>query len=122
VTPGKTSGVPARVLIVEDDDRIRETTRYLLEDAGYIVDESPSGEDALRRFEMGRPDLVLLDVMLPGIDGFETCRRLRRTSDVPIIMLTARSDSFDVVIGLEVGADDYITKPFVPKELIARIG
>jgi DNA-binding response OmpR family regulator len=113
--------MPGRILIVEDDENIREQTATLLRDEGYTVVEAASGEDGLAAFERHVADCVLLDVMLPDLDGFEICRRLRARSDVPIIMVTARADSFDVVAGLEAGADDYVTKPFVPKELTARI-
>lgn len=109
------------LLVVEDDEGIRETTRYVLEDEGYDVDEAATGEQALERFARRAADCVLIDIVLPGMDGFECCRSLRRHSDVPIIMLTARTDSFDVVAGLEAGADDYVRKPFEPKELAARI-
>jgi DNA-binding response OmpR family regulator len=108
-------------LVVEDDERIRLSMRLALEDEGYVVDDVASGEDALARFAEGPAELVLVDLMLPGIDGFETCRALRRHSTVPVIMVTARSDTHDVVAGLEAGADDYVTKPFVAKELAARI-
>lgn len=107
--------------MVEDDERIRTSLRLALEDEGYEVDEAASGEDALDRFGEQAADVVLIDVMLPGIDGFETCRQLRRTSTVPVVMVTARTDTHDVVAGLEAGADDYVTKPFVAKELSARI-
>ena len=110
-----------RILLVEDDEAIRETTRVVLEDEGYVVDEAITGEQALEIFGRRPSDCVLLDLMLPGTDGFETCRALRRRSAVPIIMVTARSDTFDVVAGLEAGADDYVTKPFEPKELSARV-
>jgi DNA-binding response OmpR family regulator len=110
-----------RVLLIEDDERIRTAMRMALEHEGNKVEEAASGEDALRAFAGQPADVVLIDLMLPGIDGFEVCRSLRRSSDVPIIMVTARADSHDVVAGLEAGADDYITKPFVPKELSARI-
>ena len=113
--------VPTRILLVEDDDRIRETTTLLLEEEGYEVDGVASAEDALDRFDPDAVGAVVLDLMLPGIDGFECCRQLRRHSDVPIIMLTAKTDPFDVVGGLEAGADDYVTKPFHGKELAARI-
>ncbi len=108
-------------MFVEDDDSIREQTVALLRDEGYDTDEAPSGEAGLTSFDRRAVDCVLLDVMLPDIDGFEVCRRLRSRSDVPIIMVTARADSYDVVAGLEAGADDYVTKPFEPKELTARI-
>jgi DNA-binding response OmpR family regulator len=113
--------VGSRILVVEDDERIRASLRLLLEDEGHTVDEAESAEDGLLAFSRRTPEIVLVDVMLPGIDGLELCRRLRRASDVPILMLTARSDSHDVVAGLEAGADDYVTKPAVPKELSARI-
>ena len=109
------------MLVVEDDERIRASLRLLLEDEGHVVDEAGSGEEGLEVFGRRAAEVVLVDVMLPGIDGLEVCRRLRRSSDVPILMLTARSDSHDVVAGLEAGADDYVTKPAVPKELSARI-
>src|SRR5450432_4167040 len=92
-----------------------------LEDEGWEVSEAASGEEAVASFERAPADVVLLDLMLPGIDGFEVCRTLRRQSDVPIVMVTARTDTHDVVAGLEAGADDYLTKPFQPKELSARI-
>jgi DNA-binding response OmpR family regulator len=111
----------SRILLVEDDQRIRASLRLALEDEGYDVDEAGAGEEALERFAEQPADVVLIDLMLPGIDGFECCRQLRRTSAVPVIMVTARTDTHDVVAGLEAGADDYVTKPFVPKELAARI-
>jgi len=111
----------SRILVVEDDERIRSSMRLALEDEGYSVDDVGSGEDALERFGAEPCDLALIDLMLPGMDGFETCRALRRVSTVPVIMVTARSDTHDVVAGLEAGADDYVTKPFVAKELAARI-
>jgi len=113
--------VSARILTIEDDERIRTAMRLALEDEGYVVDEADSGETALERFAEAPADVVLIDLMLPGIDGFEVCRSLRRSSDVPIVMVTARTDTQDVVTGLEAGADDYVTKPFVAKELAARI-
>ena len=111
----------ARILTVEDDERIQAAMRLALEDEGYTVIEAASGEEALEAFARRPADVVLIDLMLPGIDGFEVCRSIRRTSDVPIVMVTARTDTHDVVAGLEAGADDYVTKPFVPKELSARI-
>ena len=108
-----------RILTVEDDERIRTSVRLALEDEGWIVDEADSGERAVELFQAAPADVVLIDIMLPGIDGFELCRTLRRTSDVPIVMVTARNDTHDVVAGLEAGADDYLTKPFAPKELSA---
>ena len=110
-----------RILTVEDDDRIRKAVRLALEDEGWTVTEANTGERALELFSGDEHDVVLIDIMLPGIDGFEVCRSIRRNSDVPIIMVTARVDTHDVVAGLEAGADDYLTKPFAPKELSARI-
>jgi DNA-binding response OmpR family regulator len=111
----------SRILIVEDDERIRASTRLALEDEGYDVEEAATGETALGQFSDQPADVVLIDLMLPGMDGFECCRSLRRQSAVPVIMVTARTDTHDVVAGLEAGADDYVTKPFVIKELAARI-
>lgn len=110
-----------RILTVEDDERIRTAVKLALEDEGWTVEEATDGEAAIRAFQRAPADVVLIDIMLPGIDGFEVCRQIRRQSDVPIIMVTARADTHDVVAGLEAGADDYLTKPFVPKELSARI-
>ena len=110
-----------RILTVEDDERIRTALRLALEDEGWEVEEVSSGEEALVAFHRVPADVVLVDIMLPGLDGFEICRAIRRASDVPIVMITARSDTHDVVAGLEAGADDYLTKPFAPKELSARI-
>jgi DNA-binding response OmpR family regulator len=111
----------ARVLLVEDDERIRSSMRLALVAEGYEVDESGSGEEALELFARQPPEVALVDLMLPGMDGFDCCRAIRRISEVPIIMVTARNDTHDVVAGLEAGADDYVTKPFVTKELTARI-
>lgn len=113
--------VGTRILTVEDDERIRTAVKLALEAEGWQVDEAAAGEEALEQFEHRPSDVVLIDIMLPDIDGFEVCRAIRRTSDVPIIMVTARDDTHDVVAGLEAGADDYLTKPFAPKELSARI-
>jgi DNA-binding response OmpR family regulator len=115
------TAVGTHILTVEDDERIRTTVKLALEDEGWEVEEADTGEDAINRFTRTPADVVLIDIMLPGIDGFEVCRSIRRQSDVPIIMVTARADTHDVVAGLEAGADDYLTKPFVPKELSARI-
>tara|TARA_B100000700_G_scaffold44654_1_gene46389 strand:- start:6984 stop:7682 length:699 start_codon:yes stop_codon:yes gene_type:complete len=110
-----------KILTVEDDERIRTAVRLALEEEGWEVAETASGEEALNSFSTDGADVVLIDIMLPGIDGFEVCRSIRRLGDVPIVMVTARSDSHDVVAGLEAGADDYLRKPFDPKELSARI-
>lgn len=117
----QSEGVGTRILAVEDDERIRAAVKLALEDEGWTVAEAANGEDALTQFQQDPADVVLIDIMLPGIDGFEVCRSIRRTSDVPIVMVTARDDTHDVVAGLEAGADDYLTKPFAPKELSARI-
>ena len=117
----ETRAVGTRILYVEDDHRIRGSVKLALEDEGWQVDESETGEDAIISFGRSPTDVVLIDIMLPGIDGFEVCRTIRRRSDVPIIMVTARADTHDVVAGLEAGADDYMTKPLQPKELSARI-
>lgn len=114
-------GVGTRILTVEDDERIRAAVKLALEDEGWTVAEAANGEDALAAFQQEPADVVLIDIMLPDIDGFEVCRAIRRGSDVPIVMVTARDDTHDVVAGLEAGADDYLTKPFAPKELSARI-
>jgi len=113
--------VGTRILYVEDDQRIRGSVKLALEDEGWQVEESETGEDAISSFGRAPTDVVLIDIMLPGMDGFEVCRSIRRHSDVPIIMVTARADTHDVVAGLEAGADDYMTKPLQPKELSARI-
>ena len=110
-----------KVLVVEDDERIRTAVRLALENEGWEVVEARSGEEALEIFPEADADIVLIDIMLPGIDGFEVCRTVRRQSDIPVVMVTARDDTHDVVAGLEAGADDYLTKPFAPKELSARI-
>src|SRR6516165_2186822 len=113
--------VGTRILSVEDDERIRTAVKLALEDEGWQVDEATNGEEAITAFGRAPTDVVLIDIMLPGVDGFEVCRQIRRQSDVPIVMVTARDDTHDVVAGLEAGADDYLTKPFAPKELSARI-
>jgi two-component system response regulator MtrA len=112
---------PSRILVVDDDQSIAEMVGIVLRGKGFEVITSADGPSALETFARQQPDLVLLDLMLPGMDGIEVCRRLRRDSGVPIIMLTARTDTADVVEGLEAGADDYLTKPFEPEELVARI-
>jgi DNA-binding response OmpR family regulator len=111
----------ARILIVEDDERIRLSLQLVLEDEGHNVEQAESAEAGLEAVARRPADVVIVDLMLPGMDGFELCRRLRARSDVPILILTARSDSHDVVAGLEAGADDYVVKPAVPKELSARV-
>ncbi|WP_415948180.1 two-component system response regulator CseB [Streptomyces sp. KLOTTS4A1] len=110
-----------RVLFVEDDDVIREATQLALERDGFHVSAMPDGLSGLDAFRAARPDIALLDVMVPGLDGVSLCRRIRDESTVPVIMLSARADSIDVVLGLEAGADDYVTKPFDGAVLVARI-
>jgi len=113
--------VDEHVLLVEDDPSIREVASLGLEQAGFRVTATGDGRDALTRFRQGPFDLVVLDVMLPSLDGLEVCREIRRESQMPIVMLSARSELHDVVVGLELGADDYVTKPFELPELVARI-
>jgi DNA-binding response OmpR family regulator len=110
-----------RVLVVDDEPHIRAVLRGYLEADGYAVSEAADGESALERIRKDRPDLVLLDVMLPGIDGLETLRKLRAFSDVYVILVTARAEEVDKLVGLGVGADDYVTKPFSPREVAARV-
>ena len=117
----RASGPGARILLVEDDPSIREVTAIGLGAAGFDVATAVDGVDGVERFRAEPFDLVLLDVMLPRLDGYEVCRQIRRTSTVPIVMLTARSEAIDVVVGLEAGADDYVRKPFEVPELIARL-
>lgn len=110
-----------RILLVEDEDSIAEPLAYLLEREGYRVRIAPTGRAALEDFAAGTYDLVLLDLMLPEVPGTEVCREIRQTSQVPIIMLTAKDTEIDIVVGLELGADDYITKPYSSRELLARV-
>ena len=111
----------ARILLVEDDPSIREVTAIGLQQAGFTVETASDGKAGLDRFRDGTFDLVLLDVMLPRLDGLDVCRAIRRSSTIPVVMLTARADTIDVVVGLEAGADDYVKKPFEIQELVARL-
>ena len=113
--------MPYQVLVVEDDETLRETLEYNLRNQGYEVLSADNGYAALELARARQPDVLLLDLMLPGIDGFEVCRILRKEMSLPILMLTARTEEVDKVIGLEVGADDYLTKPFSMRELLARV-
>jgi DNA-binding response OmpR family regulator len=110
-----------RILVVEDERKIARTVRLYLEQAGYLVTVVEDGALALPAFRNEEPDLVILDLMLPHMDGYEICRRIRQMSGVPLIMLTARTEEPDRIVGLELGADDYVTKPFSPRELTARV-
>lgn len=110
-----------RILLVDDDPNISHLVRLYLEKEGYEVTPAARGDDALDAFKRAAPSLVLLDVMLPGMDGLQVLKEIRKTSKVPVIMLTAKDETFDKVLGLELGADDYITKPFENKELVARV-
>ena len=109
------------VLVVEDESSIASFVALYLKNAGYRIQAAGTGREALERVASEKPDLIVLDLMLPDIDGLEVCRRVRQSSDVPILMLTARDEDVDKIIGLEVGADDYLTKPFNPRELVARV-
>jgi DNA-binding response OmpR family regulator len=111
----------ARILVVDDDVTVRDVVRRYLELAGHEVELAGDGEQALRSFAFREPDLVVLDLMLPGIDGLEVCRRLRQASAVPVVMLTALGEEEDRIAGLQLGADDYVTKPFSPRELALRV-
>jgi DNA-binding response OmpR family regulator len=119
--PGLRRPAPATVLVVDDDPRIRELVRLYLARDGHRTLEAADGPAALELARSRRCDLVLLDVMLPGLDGLEVCRQLRDESDMPIVLLTARSGDADKVVGLDIGADDYVVKPFSPRELMARV-
>lgn len=112
---------PGRVLVVDDDPTVAEVVAGYLTRAGFAVDRAADGPGALARADAGWPDLVVLDLMLPGMDGLEVCRALRGKGPVPVIMLTARGDEDDRILGLEIGADDYVTKPFSPRELVLRV-
>ena len=109
------------VLVVDDEKHIVQLVRLYLAKEGYQIEAAYDGPEALRKLRQVEPELVILDLMLPSIDGIEVCRQIRRESDVPVIMLTARSEDVDKIVGLEVGADDYVTKPFNPRELVARV-
>lgn len=113
--------VPWKVLIVDDDPNVREIIRLYFRQQLIELIEAPDGVSALTMLAEVKPDIVILDVMMPGLDGYETCREITKRYDVPVIMLTAKNDEFDRVLGLELGADDYMTKPFSPRELVARI-
>ena len=110
-----------KILVVDDDQNICELLRLYLEKDGYTVVIANDGEEALAKFPAENPDLMLLDIMMPKLDGWQVCREIRKKSNVPIIMITAKGETFDKVLGLELGSDDYVVKPFDPKEIVARI-
>lgn len=110
-----------KIMVVDDDKNICELLRLYLEKEGYSVILCHDGQEAIAKFNALTPDMILLDIMLPSLDGWQVCREIRKKSNVPIIMLTAKGETFDKVLGLELGADDYIVKPFEPKELVARV-
>ena len=121
ILPRAITAMTERLLLIEDDERLVGMVTKYLRGAGFDIEHSPTGEAGLSRLARGNISAVVLDLMLPGIDGFEVCRRARAVSDVPILMLTARGDEMDRIVGLELGADDYLPKPFNPRELLARL-
>ena len=110
-----------KVLLIDDDPGIIEVLKMYFEKEGYNVSICMQGDKAIATFNVAKPDIIILDLMLPGMDGNDICREIRKTSNVPIIMLTARTDTLDKIVGLELGADDFVPKPFEPKELLARV-
>lgn len=110
-----------KILIVDDEANIRDLASLYLQKESFLIETASTGPEALERFAETSPSLVILDVMMPGMDGFEVCRELRRQTDTPILMLTARNEDIDKIVGLELGADDYMTKPFNPREMVARV-
>ena len=113
--------MPGKILVVDDDAHIREVVQFALEKAGLEVIEAGDGQKALDVFAATTPDLIILDIAMPEMDGLAVCREIRRHSDVPILFLSSRTDEVDRVVGLEIGGDDYVTKPFSPRELVARV-
>jgi two-component system OmpR family response regulator len=111
----------SKILLVDDDGHIREVVQFALEKAGLEVIEAGDGRKALESFSRSKPDLVILDITMPEMDGLAVCREIRKSSDVPILFLSSRADEVDRVVGLEIGGDDYVTKPFSPRELVARV-
>jgi two-component system, OmpR family, response regulator len=112
---------PSLILIVDDDPHIREVVRFALENAGYVTAQAADGREAVEQFLSVRPDLVVLDILMPEMDGTEVCRQIRLQSATPIIFLSSRDEEVDRIVGLELGGDDYVTKPFSPRELVARV-
>ena len=113
--------MPSTVLVADDERHIVQLVKLYLSNEGFRVETAADGQEALEKARRLRPDLIVLDLMMPRVDGWEVCRRLRKESNVPVIMLTARTDDVDKIVGLELGADDYVTKPFNPRELVARV-
>ena len=113
--------MPQKILVVDDEENIRDLASLYLQKEGYEVDAACDGTEALKKVGSAHPAMIVLDVMMPGMDGFQVCREVRREHDIPILMLTARSEDVDKIVGLELGADDYMTKPFNPRELVARV-
>lgn len=109
------------ILVIDDEERIRHLVRMYLENEGFMVEEAENGREALDKFRKGSYSLLVIDLMMPEVDGWQVCREIRQVSNIPIIMLTARGEEFDRVLGLELGADDYLVKPFSTKELVARV-
>ena len=112
--------MPTKILVVDDDSHIRQVVQFALAKAGFEVIEASDGQQALERFKNAAPELIVLDITMPETDGLAVCREIRKTSDVPILFLSSRTDEVDRVVGLEVGGDDYVIKPFSPRELVAR--
>ncbi len=113
--------MPRHILVVDDDPHIREVVTFALEKAGMETDEATDGDNAMAKFDENRHQLIVLDISMPEMDGLDVCREIRKTSEVPILFLSSRDEEIDRIVGLEIGADDYLTKPFSPRELIARI-
>ena len=113
--------MPSTILVADDEKHIAQLVKLYLTNEGYQVETAADGQEALEKARRLRPDLIVLDLMMPRLDGWEVCRRLRKESSVPVIMLTARTEDVDKIVGLELGADDYVTKPFNPRELVARV-
>lgn len=110
-----------KILVVDDDPHLRTSVGFSMQKAGFVVIEAHDGQDGLEKFKTQNPDLIILDVMMPKLDGTETCREIRKISHVPVVFLTSAGDEIDRIVGLEIGGDDYITKPFSPRELVARV-
>lgn len=113
--------MPRKILVIDDDPHLRTSVAFSMEKAGFVVVEAQDGQDGLAKFKEHAPDLIILDVMMPKLDGTETCREIRKLSGVPVIFLTSAGEEIDRIVGLEIGGDDYVTKPFSPRELVARV-